>query len=496
MNPMNLEKEVQGLLKKIGPGQMMSTAYDTAWIARLGEVDWELSSKALNWLSEHQLADGSWGAEQPVYYHDRLICTLAAMIALTYRGRRASDRRQIDRGLISLEKLLSGATKALQTDPNSATIGFEMIIPTLVSEAQKLGIIKQHGEKIIRRLGQQRSKKLEKIKGEMISRYTTMAFSAEMAGTDGQHILDISNLQEANGSVGHSPSATAYYALYVRQQEKSAIGYIRNITQPDGGVPNVAPFDSFEISWSLWNLSLMPDVQISPEIESFLNILSNAWVPGLGIGFATEYSVKDSDVTSFVFDTLSRFGIFKDSESLFAYENDEYFRCYPLEANPSISANIHILGALRQAGLKKSHPSVKKIINFLSQAKGNSSFWVDKWHSSPYYTTAHAVIACAGFADELVEDSVEWLINTQNENGAWGTYLPTAEETAYAIQALWVWNEKSRKIDTKPIKLGAIWLEDNMNNPYPPLWIGKCLYNPNHVIQSAVISALGMAKLK
>jgi halimadienyl-diphosphate synthase len=229
-------------------------------------------------------------------------------------------------------------------------------------------------------------------------------------------------------------------------------------------------------------------------LQSFLDFLSKSWQPGLGIGFATEYSVKDSDMTSFVFDTLARFGIYKDVESILAYEEDNCFRCYPLEANPSISANIHVLGALRQAGFDKQHPSVQKIVNFLKQVKGSSPFWIDKWHSSPYYTTSHAIIACAGYANELVEDAVGWLISTQYANGAWGTYFPTVEETAYAMQAVWSWNANSGKVDPSCLKKAATWLEDNMDEPYPPLWIGKCLYNPNNVIRSAVISALSLVK--
>jgi halimadienyl-diphosphate synthase len=491
---MNINKEIQKLLRKIGPGRMSSTAYDTAWVARLGEVDWELSSQALNWLSEHQLSDGSWGADKPIYYHDRIICTLATMIALTHRGRRAHDRKQIESGIVALERIMNGATKSLQTDPNGATIGFEMIVPTLVSEAQNLGIIKQQGENIVRRLCQQRSVKLEKIQGQMINKHTTMAFSAEMAGNDGQRILDTSNLQEVNGSVGHSPSASAYFTLSVKKGEKSAIEYLHKVIQSDGGVPNVAPFDAFEISWSLWNLSLIPGLRTTPEMKALLGILSEAWKPGVGIGFATQYSVQDSDVTSFVYDTLARFGTFKDIDSILRYEEKEYFRCYPLEANPSISANIHVLGALRQAGFEKNHPSVKKIVSFLEKAKGESPFWIDKWHSSPYYTTAHAIITCTGYVDTLVEDSIEWITSSQYSNGAWGTYLPTAEETAYAIQAMCIWNRNARYVDKQCIRKGATWLEDHAEEPYPPLWIGKCLYNPNHVIQSAIISALALVK--
>jgi halimadienyl-diphosphate synthase len=69
----NVESEIQKLLKEIGPGRMSSTAYDTAWVARLGEVDQDLSNQAMEWLSENQLPDGSWGAKDIFYYHDRVI---------------------------------------------------------------------------------------------------------------------------------------------------------------------------------------------------------------------------------------------------------------------------------------------------------------------------------------------------------------------------------------------------------------------------------------
>ena len=36
------------LIEEIGPGHMASTAYDTAWGARLGEIDWNISSRALS----------------------------------------------------------------------------------------------------------------------------------------------------------------------------------------------------------------------------------------------------------------------------------------------------------------------------------------------------------------------------------------------------------------------------------------------------------------
>src|SRR5215510_7443905 len=164
------------LIDEIGPGHMASTAYDTAWAARLGEVDWNLSSHALHWLAEHQLPDGSWGAPAPMYYHDRVICTLAAMIAICYRGRREQDKDQLHKGQLALERIVGGATQGLLSDPNGATVGFEMIAPTLSAEAEKLGIIKNQGNRILGRLSRQRAKKLSFIAGKMINRHVTMAF--------------------------------------------------------------------------------------------------------------------------------------------------------------------------------------------------------------------------------------------------------------------------------------------------------------------------------
>ncbi len=487
------EDLIAQLIEDIGPGHMASTAYDTAWTARLGEIEPEISNRSLAWLVENQLPDGSWGAAAPMYYHDRVLSTLAAMIALTYRGRREHDKVQIEKGRLALERIVGNATAGLQADPNGATVGFEMIAPILAEEAERLGLINNQRERILGRLSQLRAKKLSYLRGKMISRYVTMAFSAEMAGKDGQHMLDIVNLQEDNGSVGVSPSATAYFATYIKPGDPRSLNYLRKVTNPDGGMPNVAPFDVFEIAWTLWNLSLIPGLGYREKLKPYLDFLSQAWQPKVGIGFAAGYSVKDGDDTGLVYETLLHYGIEKDLSSVLAYEQEDHFRCFDLEVNPSISANIHILGALLRAGLGKNNTSVQKILGFLRRTRNPQfPFWADKWHSSPYYATAHAIIACAGVENDLVAESVEWILKTQNRNGSWGTYLPTAEETAYAIQALWVWDQKAGSVPRGALLNGARWLRENLDLPYPPLWIGKCLYSPNLVIRSAIVSALAL----
>jgi halimadienyl-diphosphate synthase len=173
------------------------------------------------------------------------------------------------------------------------------------------------------------------------------------------------------------------------------------------------------------------------------------------------------------------------------YEKTYYFYCYPLESNPSISANIHILGALRQGGLDKEHPSIQKILTFLQATRIQDSFWFDKWQASPYYATSHAVIACTDYANELIEPAINWMIRTQDPSGGWGYYhILTAEETAYCLQALTIWNQYGGAIPKDIFERGKTWLLDHSEPPYPPLWIGKCLYSPETVVRSAILSAL------
>ena len=133
---MNLHDSLRDLLNEIGPGHMMNTAYDTAWIARLDDP---IGARALDWLREHQLADGSWGAENPKYFHDRLVCTLAAAIALA-KSRNRRDGIRLQRARLALETVVS----ELANESVIETIGFEMIIPMLFQEAESLGLIRQN----------------------------------------------------------------------------------------------------------------------------------------------------------------------------------------------------------------------------------------------------------------------------------------------------------------------------------------------------------------
>ncbi len=496
---MDILEKLQQVLREAGTSKITKSAYDTAWVARLGELDQPLSNQSLNWLAENQLPDGSWGASAPLYYHDRIICTLAAMVALTRHGRRGQDRRQIERGQHALEKFSQGATRGLMADQAGPTMRFEMLMPTLLAEVESHNIIAHQDNNVLGRLTRQRRAKLAKLPKHAINRNGTLAFFAEMVGPYELQLLDVENLQEVNGSVAYSSAATAFFALYVHP-DPAALAFLNKLAV-NGGVPYTGPMNIFEHTRILWNTTLIGPLDdktlalCAPSVEE----LKRSWnhhpqgSAATGVAAVGGLSLPDGDTTSMAYSALTHFGVPTGLESVLHYEESEHFRCFGLEVNPSISANAHILAALRLAGFEVGHSSVQKILRFLKQAQTGRSFWFDKWHLSPYYGTCHAIIASAGYADDLVTNAVEWIVNTQNEDGSWGFYAPSAEETAYCLQALAIWKRQGRndeEVSTGILKQGAIWLEEHMDDPYPWLWIGKSLYCPELVVESAILSAL------
>ncbi len=488
MTVLEAKPQLRRLLQELGSGRAVSrSAYDTAWIAGLSALGEPLGERALDWLREHQLPDGSWGADPPRYHHDRALSTLAAMVALAGREH-PPDRARWQRARAPLRE----AVQNLGQDPAGETIGFEMIFPTLLAEAQKLDLLQPLGEGmtgLLTRLIRQREAKLATLPAGAVDRHATAAYSAEMVGPDGLDLLDAKHLKEANGSVACSPAATAFFVRYVSPHDSEALRYLEQASV-DGAVPCVMPVDVFEIGWALWNLSQVTDLDVGnmdlcqPHLDSLQASFGQE-----GLSAVSGHAFPDGDTTGLVHEVLTSCHRQPHLEAVLRYERDGHFCCYSNERNPSVSTNIHILGALRRAGRTRRNPSVNKILEFLRRGRHRQGFWFDKWHASPYYPTAHLIIICTGYHDELVADGVDWLLRTQNSDGSWGYYGPTAEETAYALQALATWKVNGRSVSPETLESGAAWLADHRQPPYPQLWIGKCLYCPELVVRSAILSA-------
>lgn len=117
------------------PPPVQSTDYDTSWAARLTGPDERPSHpELLEYLAEKQRPDGSWGTEIP-HAHDRLLSTLSVILLLAKHGSRQRDREKLRAG----EHYVWQSVMWLRQDPQR-TVGFELILPTLLAEARELGL--------------------------------------------------------------------------------------------------------------------------------------------------------------------------------------------------------------------------------------------------------------------------------------------------------------------------------------------------------------------
>jgi len=188
--------------------------------------------------------------------------------------------------------------------------------------------------------------------------------------------------------------------------------------------------------------------------------------------------------------------VYLDPLVLETYETNDHFECYPLERNISLGVHIHIVEALKDMpNFPRRKEMLAKTVNVLKCCL-TTEYLVDKWHSSPYYCTSHAIIALSGLADEVIKKQIKWLLKTQREDGSWLFYTdcPQAaiEETAHALLALMIVYERKGDIPFEVIERGYRYLETHYRSVdnLPALWIHKNLYKPYYVVEAIILSAL------
>lgn len=465
------------------PNYLSPSAYDTAWLA------W-LYPEAQTWLLAAQRPDGSWGAELE-YYHDRVISTLAAINAIAATSGNAHELKQAEKGI----RYLEGAIPQLSRDVFE-TIGFELLLPRLVKTGQGLGLKLGRVEELIESQMPLYHQKLALIPKAMIySPHLAVAHSLEFLSFDELDGTAIPLLRTANGSIHNSPAATAFVEIAGAGSSEGRAYLDGLIKRYQGYAPSFAPFELFEIIWTLHHLTLTVDLtMLEPAINPLLDILKHAWTER-GVGFSTTF-VADPDDSSVALRIFNKLGIYKDPAVLELYEVGDHFECMPLERNLSLDAHIHIIHALKTApDFPRRDEMLLKALNILGRDL-TTEYIVDKWHVSPYYSTSHTIIGLTGLSDPIIPKQIAWLLKTQRPNGSWTFYpnLPGAavEETAYALLALMVVREKRGDIPLNVIERGIHYLEKHYTTAeaLPSLWIHKCLYNPYHIVESVVQSAL------
>ncbi|WP_112262844.1 prenyltransferase/squalene oxidase repeat-containing protein [Lentzea terrae] len=403
------------------------SVYETGRLVAL--APWLTGNEArIRYLQDTQHSDGTWGG--PGEY--ALVPTLSAVDALR-------EHPAARRGLEALHKLLRRPLKLPDT------VAVELIVPAL---AERLGLRTPLDPHPLHALRQRPLP--EKL----------------------WHTLEIfgprPEVTTVNGIVAASPAATAVQLQGPRPG--ASLDYLDTVQRSHGGpVPAGVPVPLFERSWIIVALKSagldVPDPMLD-RIKAAFTQDGAAGGPGLP---------ADADDTATALHALALCDSPRTTEALHRYREARHFACFLNERTPSTSTNAHVLQAL-------GHD--RQLEEWLRDMQRPEGFWLDKWHASAYYATACVTNALRGN-----KKAVDWVLETQRDDGSWGRWEGTYEETAYAIRIL----SHSRQDVTEAMIRGAEFMREWGDRPHPPLWHDKDLYTPTRIVQAEGMAALHLA---
>jgi halimadienyl-diphosphate synthase len=487
-----LDRAVGSILRLEAARPIQPTDYDTCWVARLTNPDGTLAyPDLLGRLLERQHPDGSWGGRVP-YVHDRLLTTLAMVLLLSRFGRRRRDKAQKLAG----EHYIWQHARTLRYEAHR-TVGFEIILPTLLAESRELGVDLPYAQ--LQHYRQERTKKLRILPTQRLFEVRTSALFSLEAFAGELDVEGAAGLLLEDGSMATSPSATAFLLSQVpdwRSRYPKSVDYLEEllVRYDMVGLPTIAPCDIFVRAWPMYYLYhgnlLAGHAEL---VESNCEYLMRRWRPE-GIGWAAA-GLPESDDTAMVLLALKRTGYDVDGSCLLAYERDRHFAVLEHERDPSVSTNLHILEALDTIPSRARGRVRDKILGYVLRARHHGAFWTDKWHISPYYPTSRALMVLPSHVPEDTDTTANWLLATQHASGAWGHHAPTAEETALTLLALLKYHREVRSLPHEPLHRAARYLivdEAPFQEHYPELWFSKALYAPTVVVRSTILAALGL----
>lgn len=237
-----LDHAVRSILRVEAARPIQPTDYDTCWVARLTDPDGTLAyPDLLRQLLERQHPDGSWGGRIP-YTHDRLLTTLVIVLLLIRFGHRQHDHAQRRAG----ERYIWQHAHNLQYEAHR-TVGFEMILPTLLAEARELGVSLPYAQ--LQHYESERTEKLSILPTQRLFEVRTSALFSLEAFADELDVEGAARLLLQDGSMATSPSATAFLLSRVpdrRSRFPKSVDYLEELlARYDAGLPPIAPCDIF-----------------------------------------------------------------------------------------------------------------------------------------------------------------------------------------------------------------------------------------------------------
>ncbi|KAI7755485.1 hypothetical protein M8C21_031659 [Ambrosia artemisiifolia] len=366
---------IKAMFSSMNDGEISVSAYDTAWVALVQDVDGSGSPQfvsSLEWIANNQLPDGSWGDPMLFMAHDRIINTLACVIALTSWNVHPS---KCEKGVKFLKENIC---KLEDENEEHMPIGFEVAFPSLIDCARKLKIEVPEDTPALKEIYARRNLKLTKIPMEVVHKVpTTLLHSLEgMPDLEWEKLL---KLQCKDGSFLFSPSSTAF-ALMKTKDEK-CLQYLTNIvTKFNGGVPNVYPVDLFEHIWVVDRLQRLGISRyFESEIKDCVEYIYRYWTKD-GICWAKNSNVQDIDDTAMGFRVLRVRGYQITPDVFRQFERDGKFVCFAGQSTQAVTGmfNLYRASQVLYPGEKILEDAKKFSYNYLKEKQSVNEL-LDKW---------------------------------------------------------------------------------------------------------------------
>nr|QTW97445.1 CPS4 [Artemisia annua] len=369
-------ESIKSIFNTMDDGKISPSAYDTAWVALIKDVDGQNGGpqfpSCLQWIANHQLPDGSWGEPLMFSAFDRLLNTLACVIALTFWNIYPD---KCGKGINFVNENMN---KLGDEKEEHMTPGFELVFPSLIELAHKLEIKVPTDSPVLKMIYARQDMKLAKIPKEILHKTPTiMLMSLEgMKDLEWDKLL---KLQCTNGSFLGSPSATA--SAFMQTKDQNCLTYLTNLVAKfNGGVPPVYPVDLFEHIWIVDRLQRLGIAHyFRSEINDFVAYIYRYW-DEQGIGFTRNCNVPDLDDTAMAFRILRMNGYQVSPDVFRHFVNDREFVCYPGQSRETVTVMLNLYRASQMIfpGEKILNDAKSFSHTFLTEKQSTNEL-LDRW---------------------------------------------------------------------------------------------------------------------
>ncbi|XP_077227069.1 (-)-kolavenyl diphosphate synthase TPS28, chloroplastic-like [Tasmannia lanceolata] len=411
---------IKAMFHSMNDGEITASAYDTAWVAQIEDINGTETPQfpsTLQWIVENQLADGSWGDCHIFSVYDRLINTLACVIAL--KSWKIYPER-CEKGLSFIREHMR---KLEDEDPEHMLIGFEVAFPSLIEIARTLNLELPYDCPVLQDIYAKRDLKLNRIPKELLHKVpTTVLHSMEgMEDLDWEKLL---RLQLANGSFMFSPSSTAY--AFMHTKDEKCLGFLKKTVERfNGRVPTIYPLDLFEHLWAVDRLERLGISRFfEPEIEKCLNYVYRYWTED-GIFCSRNSSVQDVDDTAMGFRLLRLHGYDVAADAFRQFQKGPEFFCFAGQSSQAVTGILNLNRASQVLFPREKILEEAKTFSYkFLREKQASNQIMDKWLITrdlpgeveyaldfPWYASLPGIEACFYLEHYGREDDV-WIGKT------------------------------------------------------------------------------------